>query len=43
MARNVKDIILEVIQEVGGKTKSEAEAFFKKMESSRKYAADVWS
>jgi NADPH-ferrihemoprotein reductase len=43
MARQVKDIILDVIQEKGAKSRSEAESFFKKMESNKRYAADVWS
>lgn len=43
MARDVHDIILEIIQEQGQKTKQEAEAYFKKMESQRRYSADVWS
>lgn len=43
MARNVKQILLDIIQEKGGKSKTEAEAFIKKMESQHKYAADVWS
>jgi NADPH-ferrihemoprotein reductase len=43
MARDVRDIVLEVIEEEGKKTKTEAEAFLKKMESQRRYSADVWS
>lgn len=43
MARDVRDIILEVIEQEGKKTKLEAEAFLKKMESQRRYSADVWS
>lgn len=43
MARDVRDIVLEVICEEGGQTKTEAEAFLKKMESQRRYSADVWS
>lgn len=43
MAKDVHNIILDVIQELGQKTKSEAESFIKKMESQRRYSADVWS
>lgn len=43
MAREVKDIIIETIETEGKKTRQEAEAFLKKMESQRRYAADVWS
>lgn len=43
MAKDVHNIILDVIQEFGQKTKSEAEAYIKKMESQRRYSADVWS
>lgn len=43
MAKDVRDIILEVIEKLGQKSKSEAEAFLKKMESQRRYSADVWS
>jgi len=43
MAKDVHNIILDVIQEFGQKTKSEAESFIKKMESQRRYSADVWS
>ena len=43
MARNVKEILLEIIQEKGKKSLAEAQAFLKRMEAQRKYAADVWS
>lgn len=43
MAKDVHNIILDVIQELGQKSKSEAEAYIKKMESQRRYSADVWS
>ena len=43
MAKDVRDIILDVIATFGNKTKSEAESFLKKMESQRRYSADVWS
>ncbi|XP_076364602.1 cytochrome P450 reductase isoform X1 [Tachypleus tridentatus] len=43
MARDVHNIILEVIQEKGGKSRQEAEDYLKRMESQRRYSADVWS
>lgn len=43
MAREVRDIILETIETEGKKTKQEAEAYLKRMESQRRYSADVWS
>lgn len=43
MAKDVHNILLEVVQEFGKKTQTEAEAFIKKMESQRRYSADVWS
>jgi len=43
MAKDVRDIILEVISSFGNKSKTEAEAFLKRMESQRRYSADVWS
>ena len=43
MARSVKEILLDIIQEKGKKSLAEAQAFLKRMEAQRKYAADVWS
>ncbi|XP_015928394.1 NADPH--cytochrome P450 reductase [Parasteatoda tepidariorum] len=43
MAKDVHNIILEIVEEFGQKSKSEAEAYIKKMESQRRYSADVWS
>lgn len=43
MAKDVRDIILDVIANFGQKSKTEAEAFLKRMESQRRYSADVWS
>lgn len=43
MAKDVHNILLEVVQEYGKKTHTEAEAYIKKMESQRRYSADVWS
>ncbi|CAG2183267.1 unnamed protein product [Oppiella nova] len=43
MAREVKEIIIETIMTEGSKTRPEAEAYLKRMESQRRYSADVWS
>ena len=43
MAREVKEIILETIQIHGNKSKQEAEDYLKRMDSQRRYSADVWS
>ncbi len=43
MAREVRDIILEAIETQGNKSKQEAENYLKRMESQRRYSADVWS
>lgn len=43
MAKEVKDIFLETIQTHGNKSRQEAEDYLKRMESQRRYSADVWS
>ncbi|XP_014294444.1 NADPH--cytochrome P450 reductase isoform X1 [Halyomorpha halys] len=43
MAKDVQAILLKVIQEKGNMSEKEAQAFFKKMESQKRYSADVWS
>ncbi|KAI2795909.1 hypothetical protein BLOT_016382 [Blomia tropicalis] len=43
MAREVKEIILETIQTHGNRTRKEAEDYLKRMDSQRRYSADVWS
>lgn len=43
MAREVKEIILETIEKYGNKTRKESEEFLKRMESQKRYSADVWS
>lgn len=43
MAVDVRNIVLKAIQEKGGRTESEAVQFIKKLESMKKYSADVWS
>lgn len=43
MAVDVRNIVLRAIQEKGGRSESEAVQFIKKLESMKKYSADVWS
>nr|UZN72640.1 cytochrome P450 reductase [Spodoptera frugiperda] len=43
MAVDVRNIILKTIQLKGGRTEAEAAQFIKKLESMKKYSADVWS
>lgn len=43
MAKDVHDIFVEVISKFGNKTRTEAETYLKKMETQRRYSADVWS
>lgn len=43
MAVDVRNIILKTVQEKGGRTEAEAVQFLKKLESMKKYSADVWS
>ncbi|GBP76213.1 NADPH--cytochrome P450 reductase [Eumeta japonica] len=43
MAVDVRNIILKAIQEEGGRSETEAAQFLKKLESMKRYSADVWS
>ncbi|XP_072943353.1 NADPH--cytochrome P450 reductase isoform X2 [Epargyreus clarus] len=43
MAVDVRNIVMKAVQEKGGRTESEAAQFLKKLESMKKYSADVWS
>lgn len=43
MARDVHDIIIETCSKYGQMSSSEAQAFVKKLETQRRYSADVWS
>ena len=43
MARDVHKIVMTMLQEKGKMTLAEAEKYFKKMESQRRYCTDVWS
>lgn len=43
MAVDVRNIVLKAIIEKGGRTEAEAVQYLKKLESMKKYSADVWS
>lgn len=43
MAKDVREIVLQVIKEKGNKSQNDAEQFLKQMELQRRYSADVWS
>jgi len=43
MARDVHNIVIEVCQEHGQMSPAEAQQFVKKLETQRRYSADVWS
>lgn len=43
MARDVHEIIVDICKKYGQLSSSEAHAFVKKLETQRRYSADVWS
>lgn len=43
MAKDVHEIFVDTIAKFGDKSRNEAETFLKKMETQRRYSADVWS
>jgi len=43
MARDVHNILREILRELGNMSEADADAYLKKMESQRRYSADVWS
>ncbi|KAH8040982.1 hypothetical protein HPB51_013382 [Rhipicephalus microplus] len=43
MARDVHEILLEIFRENGNMSEDEAVSYLKRMESQRRYSADVWS
>ncbi|KAF1760285.1 hypothetical protein GCK72_008532 [Caenorhabditis remanei] len=43
MARDVQATLQKIFREIGGKTETEAVAYFKDMEKTKRYQADVWS
>jgi len=43
MAKDVYNILVDIIKNHGGKSEEEALAYIKKMETQKRYSADVWS
>lgn len=43
MAPEVRNIVMKIIQEKGQMTEPQASAYLKKMETQKRYSADVWS
>ncbi len=43
MARDVHDIITDICVQYGQMSATEGQAFVKKLETARRYSADVWS
>lgn len=43
MAADVRNIILKVIQDKGQMNEQQAQAYLKKMETQKRFSADVWS
>lgn len=43
MAKDVRNIVVEVVEKGGNMTKEDADAYVKKMEQQKRYSADVWS
>lgn len=43
MATDVRNILLNIIKTKGNMSESEAQQYIKKMETQKRYSADVWS
>lgn len=43
MARDVHNILLKVVKELGNMSELDAVDYVKKMESQKRYSTDVWS
>jgi sulfite reductase alpha subunit-like flavoprotein len=43
MAKDVRNLVVEVCQTHGGMSKEDADTYVKKMEQQKRYSADVWS
>lgn len=43
MAADVRNFVLSIVQKHGGLGEAEALQYVKKMESQKRYSADVWS
>ena len=43
MAKDVRNLVVEVCMSHGAMTREDAEIYVKKMEQQKRYSADVWS
>ena len=43
MAKDVQNILIDIVKTHGNRSDEEAAAFIKKMETQKRYSADVWS
>jgi NADPH-ferrihemoprotein reductase len=43
MATDVRNILLNIIKTKGNMSENEAQQYIKKMETQKRYSADVWS
>jgi NADPH-ferrihemoprotein reductase len=43
MAKDVRNLVVEICQNFGGMTAEDADVYVKKMEQQKRYSADVWS
>lgn len=43
MAKDVHNIVVEVVEKGGAMSHEDAEKYVKKMEQQKRYSADVWS
>jgi NADPH-ferrihemoprotein reductase len=43
MAKDVRNLIVEICQKHGNMSQEEADGYVKKMEQQKRYSADVWS
>ena len=43
MAKDVHDVITEIVRDQGGKPQEQAETYIKNMEQQKRYSADIWS
>merc|ERR1719510_1807715 len=43
MAKDVHNLILQIIKNTGNKSEEEAEAYLKRMEDQKRYSTDIWS
>ena len=43
MAPDVRNVVMKIIQDKGQMNEQQASAYLKKMETQKRYSADVWS